>query len=262
MRVLIFCGGLGTRIRDVAENIPKPLVDVGGRPILWHIMKLYSHHGFRSFVLLLGYKGTAIKDFFLSYETRMNDCTLHLGRPDELEVHGVLPEADWTITLADTGLEAQTGARLARGARYLDADEDLLVTYGDGVADVDLQALVAFHRSHGKLATLTGVRPPGRFGELEVEGSRVTQFNEKPQTSGGLINGGFFVFKRAFLDRYLRGAKDSTKLEVEPLQAAARDGELMVFPHRGFWQPMDTHREWLLLNELWRTGAPWKVWKD
>jgi glucose-1-phosphate cytidylyltransferase len=263
MKVMILCGGQGTRIRDVAENIPKPLVDVGGRPILWHIMKLYAHFGFKEFVLLLGYKGSAIKDFFLSYEAHVNDCTLHLGRPGKLELHGEHPESDWSITLTDTGLSAMTGARIARAARYLGADDDFMVTYGDGVGDVDLSSLLAFHRKHGKLATLTGVRPPGRFGELEVEGTRVREFAEKPQAREGLINGGFFVFKRAFVDRYLKEAQDSLVLEREPLQRAARDGELMVHSHQGFWQPMDTYREWTILNDLWNQGrAPWKVWKS
>ncbi len=246
-------------MREETEVRPKPLVEIGGRPILWHIMKLYAEHGIDEFVLCLGYKGYLIKDFFLNYEARMKDFTVRLGKRGSVEFHNGHAEDGWTITLAETGETAQTGARLHRVRRYLNR-ETFCLTYGDGLGDVNLAELIRFHKSHGKIGTITGVRPPGRFGELRVEEAQVTSFAEKPQVTEGLINGGFFIFEPAFLDRYLDDSDDLV-LEREPLQRLAADGQLMIYQHEGFWQPMDTYREWKLLDDLWKTGrAPWKTW--
>lgn len=260
MKVVILCGGLGYRLREETEIRPKPMIEVGGRPILWHIMKLYAHYGLKEFILCLGYKGHVIKDFFLNYEVRMKDFTVRLGVERAVELHTAHSEEGWVVTLADTGETAHTGARLRRVRSYLDQDSFCL-TYGDGVGDVDIAALIAFHRAHGKLGTVTAVRPPGRFGELRVDDDRVVAFAEKPQTTEGFINGGFFVFEREFVDRYL-GDRVDLALESEPLQRLAADGELMVWRHEGFWQPMDTYREWKLLEDQWNSGrTPWKVWE-
>jgi glucose-1-phosphate cytidylyltransferase len=259
MKVVILCGGQGTRLREETEFRPKPMVEIGGLPILWHIMKLYAHHGLKEFVLCLGYRSGMIKAFFQNYETRVNDFTIRLGKPRDLEFHSTHPE-DWTVTLAETGLSAQTGARVRRVAQYLDGAGSFCLTYGDGVGDVDLAGLLAFHKAHGRIGTVTAVRPPGRFGELQLAGDAVHSFAEKPQVTEGFINGGFFVFEKAFIDRYLDD-RDDLVLEREPLQRLSADGELMVYRHEGFWQPMDTYREWKLLEELWASGrAPWKVW--
>jgi glucose-1-phosphate cytidylyltransferase len=236
------------------------MVEIGGRPILWHIMKLYAHYGLTEFVLCLGYKGYMIKDFFLNYEARMKDFTVRLGKQSDIHFHNGHPEEGWSVTLAETGETALTGARLRRLRRYLDGGPFCL-TYGDGVGDIDIEALLRFHRSHGKLGTVTAVRPPNRFGELHVEGKSVSTFAEKPQVTEGRINGGFFVLERAFVERYLDD-RDDLVLEGEPLRRLAADGELMAWSHDGFWQPMDTYREWELLQELWMKGqAPWKVWE-
>lgn len=260
MKVVILCGGQGTRIRDVSEDLPKPMIPVGGRPILWHIMKLYAAQGFHDFILCLGYKGHVIKDFFLNYEARMADVTITLGRDRALEYHGSVEEDGWKVTLADTGLNALTGTRLSAIRNYVGDDEEFFMTYGDGVGDVDLAALLAFHRSHGRVATVTGVRPPGRFGEMMADGQgQVAEFNEKPQATGGTISGGFFVFKRKVFD-YL-AADANQMLEEEPMRALVRDGQLMLFRHDGFWQCMDTYRDYALLNSLWDGGkAPWRMW--
>ena len=259
MKVVILCGGQGTRLREETEVRPKPMVEIGGRPILWHIMKLYAHYGLNEFVLCLGHKGYIIKDFFLNYETRMRDFTVHLGDRAPVEFHNGHPEENWNVTLAETGETAMTGARVRRVRRYVDRNTFCL-TYGDGLGDVDIAELLRFHRSHGKLGTVTGVRPPGRFGELRVDEGRVASFAEKPQVTEGFINGGFFVFEREFIDRYLDDSDDLV-LEREPLQRLASDGELMVYRHDGFWQPMDTYREWKLLEDYWNAGrAPWKIW--
>ena len=259
-KVVILCGGQGTRFREETEFRPKPMVEIGGRPILWHLMKIYARHGLTDFVLCLGYKGFMIKDFFLNYQARIADVTVRLGSSTRVEYNGNNPEDGWCVTLAETGEAAQTGSRVRKVQRYLDSDIFCL-TYGDGLGNIDITRLIAFHRSHGKIGTVTGVRPPSRFGELLVDRDRVKVFEEKPQVGSGLINGGFFVFNRAFIDRYLDGDSDEIVLEKEPLQRLAADGELMVWPHDGFWQPMDTFREWRLLDELWRSGeAPWKVW--
>lgn len=257
---MILCGGQGSRLREETEVRPKPMVEIGGRPILWHIMKLYSWHGFKTFILCLGYKGHVIKEYFLNYKTYSADFTVHLGRPDAVQYHNSHDEEDWQVTLVETGQIAQTGARVARAARYVQ-DATFCVTYGDGLADIDISALVAFHRKHGRIGTITGVHPPGRFGELRVEPEgRAVEFNEKPQVTEGIINGGFFVFQREFIDRYLSTEEDLV-LEQMPLQRLTRDGELMVYQHHGFWQPMDTYRELTALDQLWRSGrAPWKLW--
>lgn len=256
MKVVILCGGQGTRLREETEFRPKPLVDVGGRPILWHIMKLYAHHGLRRFVLCLGYRGHMIKEYFLNYEAMNNDFTISLGHQHQITYHGAHDEQDFHVTLADTGLETMTGGRIARVRRHIDGDT-FMVTYGDGLADVDLSLLAEFHRRHGKLATLTAVRPPSRYGVLELEGDRVATFAEKPQLEGW-VSSGFFVFDRRVLD-YLGG--DACILEREPLSRLAAEGELMVYRHQGFFFAMDTYREYRLLNDLWDRGeAPWKVW--
>jgi glucose-1-phosphate cytidylyltransferase len=258
MQVVILCGGKGTRLREETEYRPKPMVPIGEHPILWHIMKLYAHYGHDEFILCLGYKGQVIKDYFLNYRQVVNDFTLKLGHNRELNYHGSTQEEDWTVTLANTGADSMTGARVKRIEKYLKGDTFML-TYGDGVGDINLQDLLEFHRRHGKLATLTGVSPPGRFGELTRREHQVTEFNEKPQTAGGLINGGFFVFHRDVL-RYFNDSPELI-LEQEPLRKLAADGQLMCHPHQGFWQPMDTFREFELLNDLWRRNrAPWKVW--
>ena len=260
--VIILCGGLGSRLHEETDFRPKPMLEIGGRPILWHIMKLYAAHGFREFILCLGYKGHMIKEFFLNYRAYQSDFTLHLGNSHQIEYHsGADEEEDWRVTLVETGQDAQTGTRVARVGRYVQG-EIFCLTYGDGLGDVDLTRLLEFHRKHGKIGTVTGVRPPGRFGELEIDPKgQAVQFNEKPQVAEGIINGGFFVFQRTFLDRYLDDRNDLV-LEQGPLQSLARDGELMVYPHEGFWQPMDTYREFKILNELWTAGkAPWRVWR-
>jgi glucose-1-phosphate cytidylyltransferase len=259
MKVVILCGGQGTRLREETEVRPKPMVSIGGRPILWHIMKLYAHHGLTEFVLCLGYKGFVIKDFFVNYGARVRDFTVRLGVEPSVEFHNGHAEDGWAVTLAETGEATMTGARLRRVARYL-PDGPFCLTYGDGVADVDIPRLIEFHRSHGRIATVTGVRPLGRFGELELDGRQVAAFAEKPHVTAGMINGGFFVFERAFIDRYLDD-RDDLSLEAEPLQRLAADRELMVWPHAGFWQCMDTYREWKVLEDLWNAGqAPWRVW--
>lgn len=258
MQTFILCGGMGTRLREETEYRPKPMVEIGGRPILWHIMKTYAHYGFTDFVICLGYKGHRIKEYFLNYEAMNNDFTIELGTRERVAFHDSHLEKGWRITLADTGVQAMTGARVKRAARYLQGDRFLL-TYGDGVANVDLQALVAFHRRSGRIGTVTGVRPTSRFGELMADGSRVVHFSEKPQMHEGIISGGYFVFERAVLD-YLRD-DDGCVLEREPLERLAAEGQLSVYPHPGYWQCMDTYRDYELLNQLWDRGeAQWKVW--
>jgi glucose-1-phosphate cytidylyltransferase len=257
--VMILCGGMGTRLREETEVLPKPMVEIGGgRPILWHIMKGYAAAGFSDFILCLGYKGQKIREYFLHYEAMHSDCTIELGRRDSLTIHDRHDESSWRVTLVDTGLESQTGARVARAAKYVDADRFML-TYGDGVSNVDLQALVSFHGQQGTIGTVTGVRPSSRFGELIATGARVASFSEKPRMHEGLINGGFFVFSRRFLD-YV-GPQAGCVLEREPLERLVADGQLSVFVHDGFWQCMDTPRDVQLLKQLWESGrAEWKTW--
>lgn len=259
MKTVILCGGFGTRIRDVAEDIPKPMIPIGGTPILWHIMKYYAYFGHKDFVLCLGYKSEVIKDFFVNYRQRIADFTLHLDGSRSPEYYDDPQESDWKVTLAETGLNAMTGARVRKVRKYVD-DEIFLLTYGDGVGNVDLRQLVEFHRSHGRIMTVTSVQPPGRFGELSIAADgRVAGFNEKPQSVGGAISGGFFVCNKEIFE-YL-GDGDDVVLEREPMENLVRDGELMAYVHEGFWQPMDTYREFKLLNELYATHrAPWIVW--
>jgi len=257
MKVVILCGGMGTRMREETEVRPKPMVEVGARPILWHIMRTYAHHGYRDFVLCLGYKGEQIKQFFCNYEVLTHDVTVDLGTGG-LTIHLGERRQDWRVTLADTGLAARTGARVKRVQRYVDSDLFML-TYGDGLTDLDLRQLEAFHRGHGRIGTVTGVFPPSRYGELNIVGERVLTFREKPDTAAGLISGGYFVFSRRFFD-YLRDDDDCV-LEREPLERLAKDGELMVYTHRGFWQCMDTPRDLEYLKDLWAAGSPpWRVW--
>ncbi len=263
MSVVILCGGQGTRIREASESLPKPLIDIGGKPILWHIMKIYSHYGIRRFVLALGYKGWGIKRFFLDYREHVSDLSVHLSDRHEILFHTNLADEDWEITFVETGLHTATGARLRRVRPYLTGNT-FMVTYGDGIGSVDLAALLEFHRSRGRIGTITGVHPTSRFGELRVDpGTKlVTEFNEKPTVATDLVSGGFFVFQREFLDLYLDDDPDLF-LEHRPLQQLARDGELAVFPHEGFWMGMDTYRDYLQLNALWDSGnPPWKVWND
>jgi len=258
MKVVILCGGQGTRLREETEYRPKPLVDVGGRPILWHIMKLYAHYGFRDFVLCLGYRGNMIKEYFLNYEAMNNDFSICLGRQQRISYHDAHREQDFNVTLAETGLETMTGGRIKRAGKYLDDSDTFMVTYGDGVADVDIDALIKFHRAHGRLATVTAVRPISRFGALDVtETAKVSTFAEKPQAEGWM-SAGFFVFERKILD-YLDG--DDCVLEREPLERLAHEGQLVAYRHNNFFFAMDTYREYQHLNELWAGGAPpWKVW--
>jgi len=259
MKVVILCGGFGTRIRDVADDIPKPMIPIGNLPILWHIMKHYAADGHKDFVLCLGYKGHVIKRFFLDYDIATQDFTIDLGAGKAIHTHGTSHGDDWRVTLADTGLNAMTGARLRRIRRYVEGEDDFLLTYGDGLSDVDVNALVAFHKAHGRILTVTGVRPPGRFGEIEHSGGRVDAFNEKSQAGAGMISGGFFVCRRELFD-YLDDREDLV-FEVDPIRALVAAGELMVYEHSGFWQCMDTHRDWTLLGDLWNGGkAPWKTW--
>jgi glucose-1-phosphate cytidylyltransferase len=260
MKVVILCGGLGTRIRQLDESLPKPMIPIGAKPIVWHIMKYYGHFGFKDFVLCLGYKREAFIDFFLHYRYHNSDLTIELGSPETVRVHDHDSEPeDWRITLADTGLRTNTGCRLRRVARYL-TGKRFLLTYGDGLSNVDMGALLDFHRHSGKLATVSAVHPAGRFGEIELAGQCVTSFAEKPQTAAGYINGGFMVLEREFIDRYLSEKPDCI-LEADALAQCAREGELAAYCHEGFWQCMDTPREHQILEALWSSGeAPWKVW--
>ena len=257
---MILCGGKGTRIRGVADDLPKPMIPVGDYPIMWHIMKSYAHYGHKDFVLLLGYRGWEIKDFFLNYRARLNDFTIQLGDRDHIDFHNVHAEADWRVTFAETGQETLTGSRLKRAQKYLGDDEHFMLTYGDGVGDIDMNELIAFHKSHGKILTVSGVRPPGRFGEIATKNGQVIEFNEKPQATGGRISGGFFVCRREIFD-YLDAGRDDITLEADPMRRLARDGQMMMYEHDGFWQCMDPFRDYQLLNGLFADGqAPWVKW--
>lgn len=254
-KVVILCGGMGTRLKEETEFRPKPLVEIGGWPILWHIMKIYAHYGFTSFVLCLGYKGSMIKEYFLNYEYVAHDFTLTLGPSREVSFHGSSDEKDWVVTFADTGLHTNTGGRIHRIQGYIDG-EHFLVTYGDGVANIDIVELFRFHVRHGKLATLAGVHPLSRFGVLEADGTSVRRFREKPRLDG-LVSGGFFVFRRGVFD-FL---DDNSVLEQEPLARLAEEGQLAVYEHHGFWKSMDTYRDFLEFNQMWeRPERPWQVW--
>jgi len=260
MKVVILCGGKGTRLREETEYRPKPMVPIGTRPILWHIMKLYAAQGHREFILCLGYKGEMIKDFFRNYQWGAGDVTVQLGRNQEATFHDRHTEEDWTVTLAETGENSLTAYRVRQIERHLGNDPHFLLTYGDGVGNMDIAGAIALHQRKGAVCTLTGVHPPGRFGELRIDGEEnVTAFNEKPQAEGGFINGGFMVCSRE-LFRYLPDNPDMM-LERQPMDDLIRDQKLAVFKHEGFWQPMDTYQEFLLLNRLWAEGrAPWKSW--
>jgi glucose-1-phosphate cytidylyltransferase len=256
MKAVILAGGVGTRISEETHLKPKPMIEIGGRPLLWHIMKIYSAHDVNDFVICCGYKGYLIKEYFANYVLHMSDVTFDMGL-NEMQVHQQNAEP-WRVTLVDTGDDTMTGGRLKRVANYLAGEDAFCFTYGDGVADVDVAASIAFHRAHGKLATITAVQPPGRYGALELDGGEVRAFTEKPRGDGGLINGGFFVLSPGCIDRI---AGDDTSWEGEPLTGLAADGELMAFAHTGFWQPMDTLRDKNQLEELWASGkAPWKSW--
>ncbi|MEY2477462.1 MAG: glucose-phosphate cytidylyltransferase [Actinomycetota bacterium] len=257
---VILCGGRGTRMREVSTALPKPMVPIGNRPILWHIMKIYAAAGCFDFHLALGYLGETIKEFFLHYEAMTCDFTIELGEAHAISYLGSHPERGWRVSCVDTGLDALTGTRLRRIARHL-PDGPMMVTYGDCVGDVDVVALLEHHRSSGRLATMTAVHPPGRFGELSIDDDNtVLAFEEKPQTSSGAINGGFMVFEREAIERFVPEDED-VMLEREPLSALAAAGQLGAYRHDGFWQPMDTPREQQLLAELWASGkAPWKTW--
>lgn len=260
IKVVILCGGKGTRLREETEVRPKPLLEIGARPILWHIMKLYSYYGFKDFVLCLGYKGEMIKDYFLNYGSMNSDFTINLGKRNNIVIHNNHFENEWNVTLVNTGYEAGTGARIKRIEQYIDGDV-FMVTYGDGVGNIDIHKLLASHRQNKGIGTLTGAHPSSRFGELLFKKNNVVTFAEKPLVSGGFVNAGFFVFNKKFF-RYL-GNDDSCFLEREPLEKLASDGKLCMYAHQGFWQCMDTSREFNVLNDLWKKGrAPWKVWKD
>ncbi|WP_301100608.1 glucose-1-phosphate cytidylyltransferase [Propionivibrio sp.] len=256
MKAVILAGGLGTRISEETHLKPKPMIEIGGMPILWHILKMYSAHGINEFVICCGYKGYMIKEYFANYFLHMSDVTFDMAE-NRMEVHERKAEP-WRVTLVDTGEDTMTGGRLKRVADHLKDEEAFCFTYGDGVADVDFAASIAFHKAHGKLATVTAVQPPGRYGALQLDGLRVAGFTEKPRGEGGLINGGFFVLSPRVLSMI---ADDATAWEATPLECLANQGQLMAFEHTGFWQPMDTLREKNMLEELWRSGqAPWKVW--
>jgi glucose-1-phosphate cytidylyltransferase len=256
LKAVILAGGLGTRISEETHLKPKPMIEIGGRPILWHIMKMYSAHGIDDFVICCGYKGYIIKEYFANYFLHMSDVTFDM-RDNRMHVHQRKAEP-WQVTLVDTGEETMTGGRLKRVAEHLKGEPAFCFTYGDGVADVDIGRLVRFHQQHGKRATITAVQPPGRYGALALDGAAVRGFKEKPKGDGGWINGGFFVLSPDCLDLI---EADATSWENEPLNALAAQGELMAFEHAGFWQPMDTLRERNLLEQLWASGnAPWKMW--
>ncbi|ATE64035.1 glucose-1-phosphate cytidylyltransferase [Rhizorhabdus dicambivorans] len=257
MKTVILAGGLGTRISEESHLRPKPMIEIGGRPILWHIMKLFSQAGFNDFIVCLGYKGYVIKEYFSNYVLHNADLTVDLGK-GSVEYHATNHEP-WRVTLVDTGAETMTGGRLKRVASYLDPGEPFFFTYGDGVSDVDLKALAAFHRSHGREATVTAVAPPGRYGALEISEGQVDRFVEKPAGDNGLINGGFFVLQPEVVNRV---AGDGMPFEAEPLEGLARDGQLMAWRHDGFWKAMDTLRDKNDLEALWASGkAPWRLWE-
>jgi len=258
-KVVILCGGRGTRLREETEVRPKPLIEIGGRPMLWHIMKIYSYYGYNEFVLCLGYKGAMIKEYFYHYHFLMNDFTVKLDNRRQVTFHNQSDEVDWKVTLVDTGLDTLKGARIKKIEKYIDGDVFLL-TYGDGVADIDINATIDFHKKHGQIGTLTGVRPPSRFGDLVVDMDKVLSFTEKPQASAGLINGGFFVFSRKIFDYLCED--ENCDFEKGVLEELAEKGQLTVYEHKGSWECMDTYRETAHLNELWNMQeAFWQVWR-
>ena len=257
MKAVILAGGLGTRLSEETALRPKPMVEIGGMPILWHILKIYSHYGINEFIICCGYKGYIIKEYFANYFLHQSDITFDMAN-NEMHVHQKRAEP-WKVTLIDTGEHSMTGGRLRRVLPYIENEEAFCFTYGDGVADIDIAKLVAFHKTHGKEATLTAVYPPGRFGALDIVDNQIMKFQEKPKGDGALINGGFFVLSPKVIER-IKG--DSTIWDQEPLKGLATDGQLMCYKHEGFWQPMDTFRDKTLLEELWQNNkAPWKVWQ-
>ena len=260
MKVVVLCGGRGTRLREETEFRPKPMVPIGEKPILWHIMKTYACRGFDSFILCLGYKGEMIKDYFRNYLWHTADMTMRLGADPSVHFHNDNPPEEWTVTLASTGEDSMTASRIHQIRKYLGDDDTFLLSYGDGVGNVDISTAIECHRRMGRVVTLTAVHPPGRFGELRLrDDSVVREFNEKPQTEGGYINGGFMVCSTRVFD-YL-SEDPSVMFEQEPLRRLTAEGQLAAFKHDGFWQPMDTYQEFLLLNRLWAAGtAPWKIW--
>jgi len=256
MKAVILAGGLGTRLSEETSARPKPMVEIGGRPMLWHILKMYSQHGIQDFVICCGYKGYLIKEYFANYFLHMSDVTFDM-QENRMQVHQSVAEP-WRVTLVDTGDNAGTGGRMRNVARYLEGEDAFCMTYGDGVSDVDLSASIAFHRNHGKLATVTAVRPLARFGGLEMDGDAVTNFQEKPEGEGGWINGGFFVLSPAVLSEI---PSETSMFEQGPLQSLTAKGQVGAYRHGGFWQPMDTLRDKQRLEELWASGrAPWKTW--
>lgn len=257
MKVVILCGGFGTRIRDISENIPKPMIEIGSMPILWHIMKTYSFYGFNEFILCLGYKGKVIKDYFYNYDMRSNDFTIDIGS-NKIVIHPRHSEQGWKVTLVDTGLNTMTGGRVKRIEKFIDEDVFML-TYGDGVTNLDIKELLNFHMSHQKIGTVTGVYPPSRYGVLKIYKDQVASFDEKPQVEDNSISGGYFIFNREIFS-YLNDNTDCI-LEKDPLEKLVSDKQLKVFNHRGFWQCMDTFRDYKYLVDLWQRGqAPWKIW--
>lgn len=261
---MILCGGKGTRLRDVTELLPKPMVPIGDQPVVWHIMRGYAAFGVRRFILCLGYKRDRFVDYFLNFHAYAADVTVRLGGQGAVAYHGRAVESDWEVTLADTGADTMTGGRVARAARHLrDGDETFFLTYGDGVSDIDIGALLAAHRRHGRQITVSAVHPEGRFGEMRLEGGRVTGFEEKPARLDGYISGGFMVLQKTFVGRYLSEDKDLF-FEREPMRRSMADGEMAAYTHEGFWQCMDTPREYQMLNDLWESGrAPWAArWQE
>lgn len=257
MKVVILAGGFGTRLSEETDIKPKPMVEIGGKPILWHIMKIYSSYGFNDFIICLGYKGYIIKEFFANYFLHTSDVTIDL-KDNKIEVHSVKAEP-WKVTLVDTGLNTMTGGRIKRIKPFVE-NQTFMLTYGDGVGNIDIKKLLEFHKSHGKYATLTAVQPSGRFSALHLEGDKVKEFEEKPKGDGAWVNGGFFVLEPQIFD-YIEG--DETIWEKEPLENLAKDGQLMAYKHTGFWKPMDTLRDKRELELLWQSGnPPWKIWED
>jgi len=261
MKVVILCGGKGTRIRGIDDDVPKPLIPIGKYPVLWHIMNTYTYYGHNEFILCLGYKGNAIKTYFLNYQTMVSDFTSDYGNDDKIEFDNSNIEIDWKITHAETGVESLTGSRIKKIEQYIGEDETFLLTYGDGVSDININELISFHGDKGKLMTVSGVRPPSRFGELNYDkNSIITEFNEKPQATEGRISGGFFVCQREIFN-YLDSEREDETLETTPMQNIAADKQMVMYPHDGFWQCMDTYRDYKLLNELYTNkAAPWVVW--
>lgn len=260
MKVIILCGGMGTRLREETEYKPKPMVEIGGKPILWHIMKIYSYYGYKDFILALGYKGNLIRDYFFNYFYYNNDITIHLGNKEEIIVHNHHNEEDWRVTLVDTGNESMTGYRVKIAGKFIN-EERFMLTYGDAVANINIKKLVEFHINQGTIGTVTGVYPPSRFGDLKVNGNIVKAFKEKNKivSDDRIINGGFFVFKREFLEYIPNDPK--VDLEREPLENLTKEKQLSIYRHRGFWQCMDTYRDYQLLNKMWNEKPVWKIWE-